>query len=179
MVTPDRELVQAVMQEGDEAAFRELYRRYTPRLLQTALRLLGQSEMDAEDAVQDTWVRAVREFAGFRWQAALGTWLTSIACNVARDQLRKRRRQELDLDQVNDPGWTPAASAHWELEQAIARLPDGYRVVLVMHDIEGFTHEEIGATLGIAPGTSKSQLFGARRSLRAMLTPAVEANNGS
>ena len=64
-----------------------------------------------------------------------------------------------------------------DLEQAIQRLPEGYRTVLVMHDLEGFTHEEIGTALGIAPGTSKSQLYGARRSLRAMLNPVVEAED--
>lgn len=177
-MTPDRELVQAVLKDGDERAFRELYRRHTPRLYLLVLRLLGHSEMDAEDAVQETWVRAVKELATFRWEAAIGTWLGAIGCNVARDQLRKRKRQE---DRELTPGFIATVSLqspeNVDLEQAISRLPEGYRTVLVMHDIEGFTHEEIGTALGIAPGTSKSQLFGARRSLRAMLNPAVEADD--
>lgn len=177
-MTSDRELVQAVLKDGDEHAFRELYHRHTPRLYLLVLRLLGYSEMDAEDAVQETWVRAVREFRGFRWESALGTWLGAIGCNVARDQLRKLRRTE-------DRELTPALTS-WvsnqpaeqvDLEHAIRRLPEGYRTVLVMHDLEGFTHEEIGTALGIAPGTSKSQLFGARRSLRAMLSPVVEVDD--
>ncbi|MEP7325482.1 MAG: sigma-70 family RNA polymerase sigma factor [Gemmatimonadota bacterium] len=177
-MTPDRELAQAVLKDGDERAFRELYRRHTPRLYLLVLRLLGYSEMDAEDVVQETWVRAVKELAGFRWESALGTWLSAIGCNVARDQLRRLKRRE---EREQSPGITTwialQPSEQVDLEQAIRQLPEGYRTVLVMHDLEGFTHEEIGTALGIAPGTSKSQLFGARRSLRAMLNPVVEAED--
>jgi RNA polymerase sigma-70 factor (ECF subfamily) len=177
-VTPDRQLVQAVLQDGDERAFRELYRRHTPRLYLLVLRLLGHSEMDAEDVVQETWVRAVRELVGFRWESALGTWLSAIGCNVARDQLRKVKRRS-EQEQLPNPTALVSVQPQEQvdLEQAIRRLPEGYRTVLVMHDLEGFTHEEIGTALGIAPGTSKSQLFGARRSLRAMLNPVVEAED--
>jgi RNA polymerase sigma-70 factor (ECF subfamily) len=177
---PDRDLVDDILREGDERAFRELYRRYTPRLYLASLRLLGQSEMDAEDAVQETWIRAVRELGNFRWQAALSTWLTSIACNVARDQLRRiRRRAENDPVHQEEPS-TPARSGDdIDLERAIGLLPDGYRTVLVLHDIQGLTHEEIGTSLGIAPGTSKSQLSGARRTLRALLNPVTEADDAT
>jgi RNA polymerase sigma-70 factor (ECF subfamily) len=178
-MTSDRDLAELVLKDGDERAFRELYRRHTPRLYLLVLRLLGHSVMDAEDVVQDTWVRAVKELAGFRWEAALSTWLTAIGCNVARDRLRKLKRQE--EKELLPPSVAPWASfqpgEQVDLEQAIRRLPEGYRTVLVMHDLEGFTHEEIGTALGIAPGTSKSQLFGARRSLRAMLNPVVEADD--
>ena len=174
-MTPDRELVEAILSDGDEAAFRDLYRRYTPRLYLTALRLLGQSEMDAEDAVQETWVRAVREMGKFRWESALGTWLVAIAGNVARDQLRKlRRRDERELSPADEPMIQLTTGERIDLERAIALLPEGYRTVLVLHDVEGLTHEEIGEALGIAPGTSKSQLFGARRSMRALLNPVLE-----
>ena len=177
-MTPERDLVQAVLQDGDEPAFRELYRRHTPRLYLLVLRLLGYSEMDAEDVVQETWVRAVKELAGFRWESALGTWLSAIGCNVARDQLRKLKRQEARERSPGLESWIALQPPDQvDLEQAIGRLPEGYRTVLVMHDLEGFTHEEIGTALGIAAGTSKSQLFGARRSLRAMLNPVVEAED--
>jgi RNA polymerase sigma-70 factor (ECF subfamily) len=172
---PDRDLVDAVVRDGDEAAFRDLYRRYTPRLYLTVYRLLGQSEMDAEDAVQETWIRAVRQMGRFRWESALSTWLIAIAGNVARDQLRKSWRW--DEREVNGmdaiPVERPVADGI-DLERAIALLPEGYRTVLVLHDVEGLTHEEIGEALGIAPGTSKSQLSGARRSMRALLNPAAE-----
>ncbi|HEV8123955.1 MAG TPA: sigma-70 family RNA polymerase sigma factor [Gemmatimonadales bacterium] len=177
-LTPDRELAQAVLQDGDERAFRELYRRHTPKLYLLVLRLLGYSEMDAEDVVQETWVRAMKELAGFRWESALGTWLSAIGCNVARDQLRKLKRREEREQSPALASWIATQPPERvDLEQAIRRLPEGYRTVLVMHDLEGFTHEEIGTALGIAPGTSKSQLFGARRSLRAMLNPVVEAED--
>lgn len=177
-MTPDRELAQAILQDGDERAFRELYRRHTPRLYLLVLRLLGYSEMDAEDVVQETWVRAIRELAGFRWESALGTWLSAIGCNVARDQLRKLKRRDEREQSPGIDSWVALQPPEQvDLEQAIRRLPEGYRTVLVMHDLEGFTHEEIGTALGIAPGTSKSQLFGARRSLRALLNPVVEAED--
>ena len=174
-MTPDRELVTAIVSDGDEGAFRDLYRRYTPRLYLTALRLLSHSEMDAEDAVQETWIRAVKEMGKFRWESALGTWLIAIAGNVARDHLRKvRRRDERDLGPEDEPLTTLPAGERIDLERAIALLPEGYRTVLVLHDVEGLTHDEIGEALGIAPGTSKSQLFGARRSMRALLNPVPE-----
>ena len=174
-MTPDRDLVAAIVGEGDEGAFRDLYRRYTPRLYLTALRLLSHSEMDAEDAVQETWIRAVREMGKFRWESALGTWLIAIAGNVARDPLRKaRRRDERELDPGDEPLTAVAPGEAIDLERAISLLPEGYRTVLVLHDVEGLTHDEIGEALGIAPGTSKSQLFGARRSMRALLNPVVE-----
>ncbi len=174
-MNPDRDLVQAILQDGDEGAFRELYRRHTNRLYATALRLLAHSEMDAEDAVQETWVRAVRELERFRWGAALSTWLIAILTNVARDQIRKTHRlAEQEFGPVELAGSTAAPGDRVDLERAIALLPEGYRTVLVLHDVEGLTHEEIGAALGIAPGTSKSQLFSARRSMRALLQPQVE-----
>lgn len=172
---PDRELVDAVVRDGDEVAFRDLYRRYTPRLYLTVFRLLGQSEMDAEDAVQETWIRAVREMGRFRWESAFSTWLIAIAGNVARDQLRKSwRRDQREVDGIEEIPIVRPVAEGIDLERAIALLPEGYRTVLVLHDVEGLTHEEIGEALGIAPGTSKSQLFGARRSMRALLNPAAE-----
>ncbi len=171
--SPDRALAEQVL-AGDEAAFRQLYRRHTPRLLAVAMRLVGGSgaEADAEDVVQETWIKAVEKLDAFRWESAFGTWLHAIAVNVAREAARKRgRRQETELPEHLEP----AAAAPLErveamdLERAIAQLPDGYRTVLVLHDVEGYTHEEIAAQLGVAAGTTKSQLFWARRALRAQL----------
>jgi RNA polymerase sigma-70 factor (ECF subfamily) len=169
--SPDRALAEQVL-GGDEGAFRQLYRRHTPRLHQLALRLLGGREADAEDMVQDTWIKAVEKLDTFRWESAFGTWLHAIAVNVARESARRRgRRQEVDLPEQAEP----AAAAPLErvevmdLERAIAKLPDGYRTVLVLHDVEGFTHEEIAEQLGVAAGTTKSQLFWARRAVRAQL----------
>jgi len=171
-VTPDRVLAEQVL-AGDEGAFRQLYRRHTPRLHQLALRLLGGREADAEDVVQDTWVKAVEKLDTFRWESALGTWLHAIALNVTREAERRRgRRQETDFPAEEPPARAPLEQVEvMDLERAIQGLPDGYRTVLVLHDVEGFTHEEIGAQLGIAAGTAKSQLFWARRAVRAQLAP--------
>jgi RNA polymerase sigma factor (sigma-70 family) len=172
----DRALTERLLSAGDEAAFRELYRRHTPRLYAFVLRMVAGVDADAEDVVQETWIRAVERLDGFRWEAALGTWLTGIALNVARGMLRRRGRWAAPLDGDPPEPWRPPPreAERIDLERAIALLPVGYRAVLVLHDVEGFTHEEIGDQLGIAPGTSKSQLSHARRAVRRMLGPAEE-----
>lgn len=167
----DRDLAEALRVEGDERAFRELYRRHTPVLYQLALRMLGGEPADAEDVVQDTWIRATAKLDTFRWESSLRTWLVGICLNMSREVLRRRsRRPTGDLASVPEPAAAPVRdSERMDLERAIATLPDGCRAVLVLHDVEGFTHEEIGRRLKIAIGTSKSQLFAARRALRARL----------
>ena len=171
LLDQERALIDQVL-AGDELAFRQLYRRHSPRLYQLVLRTLGGREADAEDAVQEAWLKATERMGSFRWECSFGTWLCTIGLNVAREQMRHRgRRPEAPWPEELDP---PAAAPldivdGMDLEKAIAELPDGYRTVLVLHDVEGYTHEEIGASLGIAPGTSKSQLFWARQAVRAAL----------
>ncbi|HET9441420.1 MAG TPA: sigma-70 family RNA polymerase sigma factor [Longimicrobiales bacterium] len=173
----DRELVENVVVDGDERAFRELYRRHTPRLYQLVMRLT-ECEPDAEDVVQETWIRATEAAANFRWESSFGTWLTGIAINRFRELLRKRNRwPALTLEQVAEPAGRPEGlSDRIDLEKALSLLPVGYRTVLVLHDLEGYRHEEIAEQLGIAAGTSKSQLFHARRYVRALLEPAQVQN---
>ena len=170
---PDRVLAGQVL-AGDEGAFRQLYRRHTPRLHQLALRLVGGggTEADAEDVVQDPWIKAVEKLDTFRWESAFGTWLHAIAVNVSREVVRRRgRRQEVEFPEQAEPAAPPPFERVevMDLERAIAALPDGYRTVLVLHDVEGYTHEEIAEQLGGAAGTTKSQLFGARRAVRTQL----------
>ena len=172
----DAELVSAVRLKGDERAFRELYRRHTPRLYQLVLRLLGGSESDADDVVQETWLRATSALERFRWDSAFATWLTGIGLNQARDYLRRAGRRPIyegDPEQVLAQVRVRAGShaERVDLERAIALLPDGYRTVFVLHDMEGYPHAEIALQLEISEGTSKSQLFHARRALRAWLEP--------
>ena len=168
----DEELADGFTRAGDETAFRELYRRHTPSLYQLALRLVGGSEADAQDAVQDTWVRACRGLRGFEWRSSLRTWLGGILINRAREMARARGRlgeEELTAESPARAGPAGASGAEIDLERAIARLPAGYRHVLVLHDVEGYTHEEICRLLEIGVGTSKSQLHHARRALWAAL----------
>jgi len=164
----DQVLVERFMRSKDEATFRELYRRHTPALYPLALRLVGGSESEAQDAVQDTWLRACKTLSVFEWRSSLRTWLTGILINRVREMNRGRahRNEEALMEGRLEPTVQPGG--RMELEQAIARLPTGYRHVLVLHDVEGYTHEEIGARLEISVGTSKSQLSHARKALRGM-----------
>jgi RNA polymerase sigma-70 factor, ECF subfamily len=175
----DRTLVDAIVADGDESAFRELYGRHTPRLNQLLLRVLGGVEQDAEDVVQETWVRAVEGACRFEWKSSFPSWLTGIGLNRARELLRRRsRRPMFELSEQSEPR-APVAPVgeRIDLERALALLPVGYRTVLVLHDVEGYRHEEIAQRLGIAAGTSKSQLFHARRYVRALLEPTHEVGN--
>ncbi|HSM61160.1 MAG TPA: RNA polymerase sigma factor [Longimicrobiales bacterium] len=168
----DRELAGRIADTGDERAFRTLYRRHTPALYPFVLRLLGGSEADADDVVQDTWMRAVRGLARFRWDASFRTWLLGIGLNRAREVLRRRARHDGVAPMKRELPTAPVRTEdRMDLERAIAALPEGYRTVLLLHDVEGFTHPEISERLEIAVGTSRSQLFHARRALRGLLEP--------
>lgn len=171
--TPDDALVHEIRRIGSEAAFCLLYDRHTPRLLQTAWRILGGAEHEAEDAVQDAWVRAIGALETWRADAPFGAWVRGIVVHVAIDAVRRLRQFAPECD---DASIDTSADTRLDLESAIASLPPGYRAVLVLHDIEGFTHEEIGAKLGITAGTSKGQLFKARRTMRERLEPAHSSN---
>jgi RNA polymerase sigma factor (sigma-70 family) len=156
---------------GAEAAFRELFRRHTPHLLQFVTRVLGASASDAEDVVQDTWLRAYPALVTFRSESSFSTWLCSVGLRAALDSMRKGRRHLTEpLFEEDSFSAPPSTEDRMDIESAVARLAPGYRMVLLLHDVEGFTHEEIALQLGIAAGTSKAQLFKARRVMRALLT---------
>lgn len=175
----DRELAEALLLEGDERAFRELYRRHTPRLYQFVRRLLSGAESDADDVVQETWLRAARRLDQFRWESGLATWLGGIGLNVCRDLWRRRNGRDLQwAGDVDPPAPKASHDERIDLERAIGLLPAGRRAVLILHDVEGFTHEEIGQHLGIAAGTSKSQLTCARRSMRELLGSGTNGASG-
>ena len=169
----DRELV-ARVRAGDGAAERALYDRHVDRVYRLAYRLAGDDDL-AREFTQETFIRAFERLDTFRGDAALATWLHSIATSVALNGLRKVKRfrqREADLD---DASGVAGARRHAEpdlklrLTQAIDALPIGYRTVFVMHDVEGYTHQEIGAALGVETGTSKAQLSRARARLREAL----------
>jgi RNA polymerase sigma-70 factor (ECF subfamily) len=169
----DRELVDRFLEHRDEATFRILYRRHTPAIYGLVVRLSSDPSVDPEDIVQVMWIRALDRLDGFRGESALRTWLTGIAINCVREQLRRNKRREVAAPA--EPEEVPAkparggSSLRIDLERAIAALPRGCREVLILHDIEGYTHHEIGRFLGIESGTSKSQLFRARQALRSRL----------
>jgi RNA polymerase sigma-70 factor (ECF subfamily) len=172
----DRDLAGAVLHRGDERAFRELYRRHTPRLLGFVSRLLGGTGTEAEDVVQEAWIRACGSLEHFRWESAFSTWLLGIGLNVVRQHMRRNARPGL-MQMENSPDPPAPAATHedrMDLERCIQSLPDGYRMVLVLHDVEEMKHREIAERLGISVGTSKSQLSSGRKLLRAMLSRSME-----
>jgi RNA polymerase sigma-70 factor, ECF subfamily len=164
---------------GDEAAARTLYDRYAPRVYAVVRRVAGEDAL-ADDWAQEAWIRVFRALPGFRGDSAFSTWIHRVAVNSALQGLRGQSRhaaRETTLSLPVEPAASPEPAAlRIALEQAMARLPDGMRQVLVLHDVEGFTHDEIGDLLGIAAGTSKSQLFKARAKMREQLAPAGRAN---
>ena len=166
----ERELI-ARVRAGDGVAERALYDAHVDRVYRLTYRLAGDDEL-AREFTQDTFVRAFERLGGFRGEAKLSTWLHAIATSVVLNGLRKVKRFRQRETNLDDAAATSAAGRRAEpdlkrrLAQAIDGLPDGYRMVFVMHDVEGYTHEEIGATLGIETGTSKAQLSRARAKLR-------------
>ena len=159
---------------GDLAAQRALYEQHVDRVYRLAFRLAGDEEL-ARDFTQETFIRAFDRLATFRGDSALGTWLHAIGVSVALNGLRKVKRwraREAPLDDALTVGTTTRSAEpdlKVRLKAAVDALPEGYRTVFVMHDVEGYTHEEIAQTLGIQPGTSKAQLFRARAKLRVAL----------
>jgi RNA polymerase sigma-70 factor, ECF subfamily len=166
---------------GDDRAIRELYHRYAPRVYAIVRRLAGDDAL-AEDWAQEAWIRAIRALPRFRGDARFSTWLHRIAVNSALHGRRwrdRRTRNEVALPPaVPHDARVDASVLQLTLAKALDTLPDGMRRVLVLHDVEGYTHEEIGTLLGVTAGTSKSQLFKARARMRQLLRPAREAPNG-
>jgi RNA polymerase sigma-70 factor (ECF subfamily) len=163
----DFRLLQAGLLDGDEAAWHLLYHRYTPGFFRLARHLLDRPE-DADDVVHETWLRAARGAGRFERRSLVRTWLTGILLNCTREWRRAaNRRAEVELPD-DLPDCEPAAPFgvdRLDLERAIGALAPGYRQVLLLHDLEGYTHEEIAGVLGIQVGTSKSQLVRARRAV--------------
>jgi RNA polymerase sigma-70 factor, ECF subfamily len=159
---------------GEAAAIRILYERYAAHVYSVVRRLAGD-DATAEDWAQDAWIRALRSLPGFRGEARFSTWIHRIAVNCALQGQRSRQRRERREEPGDEPvtaGGDERALLRLRLEEALQRLPAGMREVLVLHDVEGFTHEEIAGMLQIAAGTSKSQLFRARARMRQLLEPA-------
>lgn len=172
----ERELVERA-RAGDRLAMGRLYESHARRVYTVVRRLVGDDHL-AEDLSQEAWMRAFEKLNLFRGEAAFGTWIYRLATNVALNRLRRQGRRA----EVEGAAELVAPSARLDeaalnrrvLARALDRLPPGYRQVLVLHDVEGWTHEEIAAALDVAPGTSKSQLHKARARMRELIAPTKE-----
>ena len=176
-VDSDLELVRASA-AGDLAAFESLYQRHNRRVYSICLRMLADAA-EAEDATQDVFVQLFRKIGSFRGESAFTTWLHRMTVNQVLMRFRKRNVRLESTTEDGDftnlvqfgtekPSRMPVID-RIALDRAIAELPPGYRTVFVLHDIEGFEHEEIARQLNCTIGTSKSQLHKARMRLRALL----------
>ena len=169
----DRLLIERV-RAGDATAERALYDAHVDRVYRLAYRMAGDGDL-AQDFTQETFIRAFGKIAEFRGESSFGTWLHAIASSVILNGLRRVtrfRRRETDLEAAEHVGAVPVRAdpdLKQRLKDALDRLPGKYRMVIVMHDVEGYTHQEIGAALGMPAGTSKAQLSRARARLRTEL----------
>lgn len=168
------------LKAGDPVAERSFYEQHVDRIYRLILRMSGRPDL-AQEWTQDTFVRAFDRIGQFRGESALGSWLHAIAVSVTLNGLRQQKRRDAfaaPLDEataVTAPASDGDPDLKTRLKHAIAALPEGTRRVFVMHDVEGFTHEEISESLGVAVGTSKSQLFRAREKLRSALAAFAPA----
>lgn len=178
MATTTEKHLLTLASEGDPRAIRTLYDRFSPRVYAVVRRIAGDDDL-AQDYAQEAWIRAIRALPTFRGDARFSTWLHRIAVNAALQALRKaetrmkRETPTVDGTAPADAAVGPAggdALLQERLSSALDALPEGMRRVLILHDVEGYTHEEIGDVLGVTAGTSKSQLSKARAKMREMLS---------
>ena len=159
---------------GDPAAQREMYESHVDRVYRLAYRLAGEDEL-ARDFTQLTFIRAFERIGDFRGESSLATWLHTIGVSIALNGLRKvktARTREAPIEAASSVGTYDREAEpdlKIRLQEAIDDLSEKYRTVFLMHDVEGFTHEEIASALGIPVGTSKTRLFQGRAKLREAL----------
>jgi RNA polymerase sigma-70 factor (ECF subfamily) len=174
----DKQLLERV-RAGDPAAERALYDAHVERVYRLAYRMTGDPAL-AQDFTQDAFIRAFQKLDTFRGESSLSTWLHTVTTSVVLNGLRKVKRfrqRETDLEsarRVTRESRESEPDLKERLKRAVDGLPDGYRTVFLMHDVEGYTHQEIAGALGVAPGTSKAQLSRARAKLRTELADFAE-----
>jgi len=166
--------------QGDEAAMRALWTRHAPHVDVVVRRLVGRDPDLAADIAQEVWIQIFRALPSFRGDAQFGTWIHRIAVNRTLNALRRTRRLAAVEVDVEDDSASVEPEAERSIlaasiEEAAAKLSPGARTVFLLHDVEGYTHEEIAAQLGITAGGSKSQLFKARAKLRLLLAHLIDA----
>jgi RNA polymerase sigma-70 factor (ECF subfamily) len=171
-IQPDAASLVARARGGDQSAFESVYRMHAAQVFGVCLRLAGDRR-EAEELAQDAWVRAWERLATFRGDATFGTWMHRLTVNLLLDRRRSdarwRRRvvsMEEDGQAERRPATAAPAGARLDLERAVATLPDGARLVFLLHEVDGYKHREIADRLGVAVGTVKAQLHRARKLLK-------------
>jgi DNA-directed RNA polymerase specialized sigma24 family protein len=163
----DQELIDGFLKHRSEREFRLLYRKYAAGLHRLALHLVNYDRLAADDVAQESWITAVKKLDSFQGASSFKTWLTGILIYKVKEHQKTLHRSHEDLvgiDRGHAPSGYPGIEV--DLQRSLAGLSDGYHQVLVLHDAEGYTHREIGELLGISEGTSKSQLFQARKQVQ-------------
>jgi RNA polymerase sigma-70 factor (ECF subfamily) len=183
---PEAESIR-LAQQGDAAAFERLYLMHSRRVYSLCLRMVGNTA-EAEDLTQEAFLQLFRKIATFRGESAFSTWLHRLAVNVVLMKLRKKSGKETSLEEVTEPdeeSGTPrrdfgspdlrlmGSLDRVNLQRAVDQLPPGYKAVFVLHDVQGYEHNEIAGMMGCSIGNSKSQLHKARMRLRDLLHEAV------
>lgn len=162
----EKKLVKHFLETRSEVTFRQIYRLQSPALYKLTLRLVNGDRDVAAEVMQDTWMRAITGLPKFMWKSSFKTWLSAIAINCYREWCRKNRGTN------NSPihgAYEMCSEDKMDVNKALCTISPGYREILILHDVEGYTHEEIGSMLGVSAGTSKSQLHHARRAIQKLI----------
>jgi|SRR5580700_6040463 RNA polymerase sigma-70 factor (ECF subfamily) len=179
---PEKEIIRQA-QQGVAEAFEQLYRRYSKRVYHLCLRMV-KNEAEAEDLTQESFMRVFRKIHTFQGKSAFSTWLHRVAVNTVLMSLRKKRRLEISLENDDHYEEKPGVPRQIpggpdlsllglfdreNLKRALRQMPEGYRRMLVLHDLLGYEHNEIAVLVKCSPGNSKSQLHKARVRMRTLL----------
>ena len=178
---PESESIR-LAQQGDAAAFERLYRLHSRRVYALCLRMVGNTA-EAEDLTQEAFLQLFRKISTFRGESAFSTWLHRLAVNVVLMRLRKKSGTEASLEEITEPDEEGSARRDFgtpdlrlsgsidrvNLQRAVEQLPPGYKAIFVLHDVQGYEHNEIAGIMGCSVGNSKSQLHKARTRLRELL----------
>ncbi len=179
---PEAEAIR-LAQQGDVAAFERIYRLHNRRVYSLCLRMVGNTA-EAEDLTQEAFLQLFRKISSFRGESAFSTWLHRLSVNVVLMKLRKKRMPEISLEETTEPDEESGGPRRdfgapdlqlsgsvdrVNLQRAVEQLPPGYRAIFVLHDVQGYEHNEIAEIMGCSIGNSKSQLHKARMRLRELL----------
>ena len=185
---PEAEAIR-LAQQGDAAAFERLYQLHNRRVYSLCLRMVGNTA-EAEDLTQEAFLQLFRKVSTFRGESAFSTWLHRLAVNVVLMKLRKKSGTESSLEQITEPDEDSGGPRRdfgapdlrlsgsidrVNLQRAVDELPPGYKAVFILHDVQGYEHNEIAEIMGCSIGNSKSQLHKARMRLRELLQESVRA----